>query len=490
MKYTPFYFIIIVLLGLASCSKNQTTKPERKDIVDAVFASGAVSFADEYVATANVEGFIKEAKVKEGDAVAQGALLFQLSNEVQSLQTANALTNYEEAMTSAGTASPKLLQLEAQVQQAKQTLELDRKNMERYDNEVNTPKIQQIRQQLAQAREVLEVDKKNYERYEAQINAPKIVQLNKQLAQAKQTFELDKKNYERYEALLKTHAVSKLEYDKIQLQYENGKNNVQIAEKNLAEKEAALSIDLDKVKLQYENSKNNVAIWEKNLAEKTALARLDDDKVRLQYENSKSNVAILEKALADSKKTLNQTVKTTQNQVEIQKQYFGDYSIYSAMMGTVLELPKQVGELARRGEMLARIGGGKLITKLFVAEEDINQVQLGQKVALSLNTDKNKTYQAKVTKIYPDFNKKEQSFVIEVEFDEPIAQLRSGTQVQANIIVGEKKNALVLPKKFLRKGDKVLKTNKEEVFIKVGIRNLEWVEILEGIDEKTEVLEN
>lgn len=422
MKNIALSAFILAML-LTSCGKDETTKVQKKDIIDAVFASGYVAFDDEYAVTANTEGFILQSHIKEGDSVKKGATLFQLSNDVQALQALNANTNYQEALSNAND---------------------------------NAPKIQQLVSQIAQAKMAMALDKKNYEMYDEGINQPKIAQVNQQLMQAKQSLDLDKKNYERYENLLKTNAVAKVEYDK--------------------------------VKLQYENSQHNVAILEKNLAEKSTLTKMDLDKARLQYENSQTNVAILEKSLADMKRNLNLGVKNSKNQVEIQQQYTGDYSLFSTLTGTVLTIQKQTGELARKGEVLAKIGGGALVTKLYIAEEDINKIKLGQKVMLNLNTEKNKPYEAVVAKIYPAFNEKEQSFIIEVTFTEELPNLRSGTQVQANIIIEERKEVLVIPKKYLLKEDKVQLENKEEKAVKIGMRSGEWVEILDGVDFNTTIV--
>jgi membrane fusion protein, macrolide-specific efflux system len=354
MKKLSLFTIIIAML-ISGCDKSGKMHADRKDIIDAVFASGHVQYSDEYWVTANTEGFIMEAHVKESDKVGLNQSLFQLSNDVQSFQAKNALANYQNALAKA---SP---------------------------------------------------------------NSPQIVQLKNQIEQSKASLELDKKNYERNSELVKTNAISQLDFEKAKLQYNNAKITIKNLEKSL--------IDLE----------NNL---------------------KLSLENAK-------------------------NQLDIQQQYYGDYHIKSMIAGYVLEVNKNKGELVKKGEMIARIGGGNLVTKLFVAEEDINSVQLGQKVQLALNTEKDKTYQAKVSKIYPSFDNDEQSFVIEVKFNNETPQLYSGTQVQANVIVNEQKNALVIPKKYLVKGNKVLTSNNEEIQVKVGIKNAEWVQIIEGIDENT-----
>jgi hypothetical protein len=60
--------------------------------------------------------------------------------------------------------------------------------------------------------------------------------------------------------------------------------------------------------------------------------------------------------------------------------------------------------------------------------------------------------------------------------------------VEANIIVAEKKDALVIPKNYLLNSEYVITSKKDTIKIKKGIEDLEYVEITEGINEKTEII--
>lgn len=61
--------------------------------------------------------------------------------------------------------------------------------------------------------------------------------------------------------------------------------------------------------------------------------------------------------------------------------------------------------------------------------------------------------------------------------------------VEANIIISEKKNTLVIPREFLIDGNKVKIKDKEELTeIVKGAEDLEFIEIISGIDENTEIV--
>jgi hypothetical protein len=61
--------------------------------------------------------------------------------------------------------------------------------------------------------------------------------------------------------------------------------------------------------------------------------------------------------------------------------------------------------------------------------------------------------------------------------------------LEANILVGEKKNALLIPKSYVGFGNKINVKGKDEyVIVKTGIVSVEYVEILSGIDKDDVIL--
>ena len=166
----------------------------------------------------------------------------------------------------------------------------------------------------------------------------------------------------------------------------------------------------------------------------------------------------------------------------MQKENTSDYFLSSFIDGRVLEVYKNQGDLVRRGETIARIGGGKPLIKLFVGEEDIDKIKMGQLTTISLNTQKDDLLEARISKIYPAFDELQQSFICEAAFVEA-PELYVNTQLQANIIIAQKENALVIPSNYLLQGDSILYKDGEKAAVKVGIRTSDWVEIISGLDQ-------
>ena len=219
-----------------------------------------------------------------------------------------------------------------------------------------------------------------------------------------------------------------------------------------------------------------------NLIKTNAVAKADYDNVALTYKNDITNIKVLEKSLADLKQTLALNATNAKAQYQIQQQNNGYYTVLSAANGLILNVYKKNGDYVKKGETIADMGNGKVIARLQVAEDDINRIQLNQLVLISLNTDKDHVYKAAVSKIYPSFDESSQSFMVEATFTDHPSVLKDGTQLQANFIVQEKKNVLVIPATYLSDGDSVtLQEGHKKLAIKTGIKTLEWVEVTDGL---------
>ncbi|MDX3915604.1 MAG: efflux RND transporter periplasmic adaptor subunit [Pseudosphingobacterium sp.] len=342
------------IILLTACKQSESTQPVKKNIEDAVFASGHIEQENQYTVSASVEGIILSVPVKEGDSVIKNQLIAGIKSDVQNNQLEDAKVVYNNA---ASNTSP------------------------------NAPQLKQIQTQINQAQ--------------------------KQLA-------LDKENYTRYKDLFAKKSVSQLDFEKAELQYHASQNNLLALQKNYNEAEDALKLN-----------------------EQRSLV-----------------------------------------QVHTQKSVLSDYQLTTTLSGMVINVFKKQGELIRKGEAIAEIGSGAFIIKLFVSEDDIAKINIGQSVAVSINTYTGKTFPAKITKIYPAFDQTEQSYVLEAKFTQLPEKMFSGTQLQANIQTGNRSNVLVIPTPYVVKESYVKLENGEERKIVTGSKNSDWTEVVSGITEK------
>jgi HlyD family secretion protein len=88
-------------------------------------------------------------------------------------------------------------------------------------------------------------------------------------------------------------------------------------------------------------------------------------------------------------------------------------------------------------------------------------------------------------------NKQQQSVKVDAMMSEPLPGWFSGLALEANIIIREKENALVIPKTKLLPGDSVWvesKDGRRKVKVETGIETLDEIEILSGIDTSDQLI--
>jgi multidrug efflux pump subunit AcrA (membrane-fusion protein) len=266
-----------------------------------------------------------------------------------------------------------------------------------------------------------------YAAINAAVNSPTLLQIKANIVAAKAKLQTDSANMGRYIHLYKTNSVSRQEYDNAILTYKTSLSSLQALQESLRASEQKTKQDLD-----------------------ISRSQLDNAKAGNEYYNLTSP---------------------------------GTYRVY--------QIFKKTGELVRRGDQVAKLGDpDTLIVTLDIDETNIDKVQLGQQVIVELNTQKNKPYEARISKIYPHFNETNQSYKVEARFSQNVPELIAGTQLQANIIVNKKDNALLIPRKYFLNDNKVLvkKGSKyDTTVIKPGIVSDDWVEVLSGITTNDKV---
>ncbi|GAB3800635.1 efflux RND transporter periplasmic adaptor subunit [Spirosoma humi] len=248
-----------------------------------------------------------------------------------------------------------------------------------------------------------------------------------------------------------------------------------------------LRVQIDQANTQLEQDRTN---WQryKTLRASNSVSQLDLEKAELQYKASTSALDILKKNYQELERSLKLQAATSRTQVNRQQSLLADYQVKATRPGQVLTVYKKEGELVRKGEIIARIGSGASVMKLFVAEEDIAKIKLGQSASVQLNTYPDSIFKAQLSKIYPAFDESQQSYVVEAQLLQPPAVLFSGTQLQANVVTGTRHNVLVIPAPYLSKGKYVTLESGDQKAIVTGYKSKDWVEVRSGISDKDVIL--
>ena len=272
----------------------------------------------------------------------------------------------------------------------------------------------------------------------------------------------------------------------------SAKDLVVISKENLTDNAPALQQLQQNLKFaesKYQQDKTQAERY-KRLYNSQSIAKVEYENMQLAAENSLSQLNALKKQYQQVLQQSKQNYINTENQLKNNQVVLGYNKLVVPQKGTIIKKLKFSGDYVKKGDVIAVIADeNKVEGVLNVDENSIGKVKIGQTVFVQLNTNKNEVYNAKISEILAAFDEQTQSFICKVIFDKPLNTSLYGTQLEANILVGEKKNALLIPRNFLGFGNKVMVKGKDEaVIVKTGIVSTEFVEVLEGITKEDVLL--
>lgn len=273
------------------------------------------------------------------------------------------------------------------------------------------------------------------------------------------------------------------------LNTQNAKLALDLAKENFNGSATVLESIKDEITAEILTYKNDSINYyrQKNLWDQNIGSKVQYDEKKLKYELTSNKLKLLENKLNRTKNELLTAVKQARNNYQTASITTSDFTINSKISGKVYALYKEPGEIVTSMEPLASIGSSKrFIIELLVDEVDIVKIIESQDVIIHLDAYKDKVFNGSISKIYPKKDERNQTFTIEAVFVNPPKVLYPGLSGEANIIIGKKENVLTIPKPYLVDSNKV-KTNDGLVTVKVGLQNMDYVEILSGITKDTHI---
>ena len=265
------------------------------------------------------------------------------------------------------------------------------------------------------------------------------------------------------------------------------KEQLAIADENLSPNAPAiqqLKQNINFAESKYQQDKVQAERYER-LYKNESIAKVEYENVKLAAENALSNLNALKKQYDVILQQARQQKITTKGQLKNNQVVQAYNQIRVISNGTIIKKLKSSGDFVRRGEVIAVIGNpAKVEIVLTIDESSINRVKTGQPATIRLNSEKDKTYKGIVNEILPAFDVNSQSFICKIILEEALTPEKNifGTPLEGNILVGEKKQALLIPRKYMGYGNKIqLKDRDTAIVIKTGIISTDYVEVLGGI---------
>ncbi|NVK49651.1 MAG: efflux RND transporter periplasmic adaptor subunit [Cyclobacteriaceae bacterium] len=247
-----------------------------------------------------------------------------------------------------------------------------------------------------------------------------------------------------------------------------------------------LSIDLAKSKFHNDSLlyARQQKLWDQNIGTEVEL-----EQRKLAFENSKNSYESALIRYGDLKREIEYTSKSASKSLAISRVLESEFVVKSKIHGRVYALPKEQGEMVGPQTVVAVLGDEKnFIMELLVDEYDISKIALDQRVIIRMDSYMDQTFEGKITKIYPLMDTQSKSFTIEAVFTKSPPVLYPNLSLEANILTAQVDNALVIPRNYLINDELVILEEGDTIPVKVGLKNFEFAQILEGISKDQQLI--
>lgn len=248
---------------------------------------------------------------------------------------------------------------------------------------------------------------------------------------------------------------------------------------------------LQAVNLGRDKMRNDSVMYVRQLAlfKQKAITKVELEQRELALENARNNYQAAITNYNSLKRQLAYNSEQAKRNLLISEEITGDYTVKSDIGGKVYALYRKKGELVGPQTPVAVVGNASsFVLEMQVDEYDITRVRKGQKVIISMDSYKGRTFEAVISKIDPMMNERTKSFTVEARFVKQPETLYPNFSFEANIIIRSKENSLLIPRKLLRYDNTVELSGGKRVKVKTGLRDYQKVEILSGLKRTDELI--
>jgi RND family efflux transporter MFP subunit len=205
---------------------------------------------------------------------------------------------------------------------------------------------------------------------------------------------------------------------------------------------------------------------------------------RQQFDDIRTKLALAEAELDRAKATL-----------QTSKEKLSRTKVYSPLRGAVKEKKVSVGDYVRNGTpLLQLIKIDPLKLSFTISEKDVAGLKIGQEVVFTVDAFTGKQFKGKVSLIYPNVEERTRTLQAEAIVPNANHMLKPGYFARIQIFTEAARNTVIVPitallydsstiRIFVVNGNKA-----QERIIKTGNKYGEYVEILEGLKEKEQVV--
>ena len=206
--------------------------------------------------------------------------------------------------------------------------------------------------------------------------------------------------------------------------------------------------------------------------------------------------------LTESIQSASESLRSAEISMQNLQDAMNNYTITAPISGTIIEKDAKVGDAVKAGDTLCIVYDlSYLEMSINVDELQISSISVGQKVQITADAVPDKTYVGTVTRVSMKgtANGGTTTYPVTIRIDDTDG-LRPGMNANAEIVVAEAKNALVVPNAAVVRGSYVLVTKDSPsaanadttmeapegfvyVPVKTGVSDDDYTQIVSGIQE-------
>ncbi len=279
------------------------------------------------------------------------------------------------------------------------------------------------------------------------------------------------------------NTVSSFSTENAKLSMELSKDKIGPESNTLRELEVRLK--LSKAKMDHDSI---LLERQRNLWSQQVGSKVDLEQRELAYKASKTEYEAIRFQLSQSKLELLKLYQQSVNNLKISEKQQSDFTIKSTIQGTVYSILKEQGELVSIQMPLAIVGeSNRFEIEIQVDEYDITKVKPNQRVFITMDSYRDKVFEAVVERVEPFMNERTRTFKVISKFIEKPPVLYPNLTVEANVLIQTKAKALTIPTAYLIGNNKVLTGPEDTSTVVTGISNMQWIEIEKGLNSNQEI---
>lgn len=270
----------------------------------------------------------------------------------------------------------------------------------------------------------------------------------------------------------------------------NSELNVALLEKNVSGNSPVLA----QLRAKRTAAEENLQIAEEayldgqRLAEQELLSENELEQRRLAFVTAETGLEAAIEAYEETRARLNTELEVARNELAISLAAKEDRTVRSLVDGMVYDVMLEKGELATTQSPLAVLGSAdNFYIELQVDEYDIGKIEADQRVLITMDSYPGRLMEARITKVDPLMDERSRTFTVKAMFTNPPKRLYPHLTVEANIVIRTNQNALTIPSDFLLDDTHVLIGQEERSEIEIGLRDLQRIEVLSGLDSTSTV---